>query len=126
MADGREQDRLTVYYDSLCLLCTSQAARWRRSGALDKGLELVPLDEAPATPGGPSRDDLRAVIHVRSGDRWLKGAKALRAVYQALGNRPMAALLSVGLGLGLADPLYAILARYRMHIPVSRRARPQS
>ncbi len=115
-----DRDRVTVYYDGECPICTAAADGWR-PGAKVYGLELVALQDAPPLEGGPSEEQLRAAIHVYGEGGWLRGAKALQAVYRRLGNRPMAALLTIGIALGLADPVYRLVARHRMHIPLPRR-----
>lgn len=111
-----ENTDLTVYFDGACPICTAAADGWRE-GADAAGLVLMPVQEATRAPDMPNREALMTEIHVHSKDGWLRGARALRAVYRRLGNRPMAALLSIGIALGLADPVYRLVARFRMHLP---------
>ncbi len=113
-------DHLTVYYDGTCPICTAAADGWRE-GADEKGLVLQPLQDARPLQGGPSLEQLETAIHVQGPEGWLRGARALRAVYARLGNRPMALLLSLGIAIGIAEPIYALVARHRMHLPSGRR-----
>jgi predicted DCC family thiol-disulfide oxidoreductase YuxK len=115
-----DRDLMTVYYDGECPVCTAAAESWRHKANVDR-LEIVALQDAPPLAGGPSDEDLRTAIHVRGKDGWLRGAKALLAVYRQLGNRPMATLLAVGIAFGVADPIYRLIARHRMQIPLPRR-----
>lgn len=114
-----DNDRLAVYYDGACPLCSAAADGWR-SGADRSGLVLCPLQEFAPPKDGPSSEDLQRAIHVHGPDGWLSGAHALRAVYRRLGNRPMTALLTLGIALGVADPVYRLLARHRTHVPLPR------
>ncbi|MDA8346619.1 MAG: DUF393 domain-containing protein [Thermaerobacter sp.] len=120
MADA---EQLTVYYDGTCPICTSAADGWRKD-ADACGLVLLPLQDAQEPPDGPTKQQLLTAIHVQGPDGWLRGAKALRAVYRRLGNWPMTLLLTLGIAFGIADPLYRLVARYRMHLPVPRRGKP--
>lgn len=109
-------DDMKVYYDGSCPICTAAANGWQ-DRADEKGIVLQLLQDATLEAGEPTRQELESAIHVRSAGGWLRGARALRAIYERLGNRPMTLLLSVGIALRIADPIYALIARHRMHLP---------
>lgn len=117
-----DQDEMTVFYDGDCPVCAAAAESWQ-PGAGSRGLKVIALQDAPDRDGGPTDEDLREAIHVHAKGGWLRGARALLAVYRRLGNRPMTMLLSLGVALGVADPIYNLVARNRMHIPILRRKR---
>ena len=109
-------ERLEVFYDGTCKLCRAAADAWRRE---DSGwhLDLRPL-QADLPPDAPDRSRLEEAIHVRDGSGWHSGARAILAIYRRLpGGRLPALLLRAGIALGIADPIYRLIARHRAHLP---------
>lgn len=116
---------LDVFYDGACSLCTAAAQNWRQ-GDTQGVLRLHPL-QAELPHDAPDRSQLEAAIHVRTQDGWQTGARALLAIYRRLpGGRLPATFLRLGIALGIAEPLYRLVARHRAHLPAGllRRRRP--
>ena len=107
---------LDVFYDGACDLCRAAAESWRQSDGQGR-LSLHPL-QAELPDDAPDRGQLAAVIHVRSASGWQGGARALLAIYRRLPRgRLVACLLRLGIALGIADPIYRLVARHRTHLP---------
>lgn len=81
-----QNDRVQVYYDGACPLCTREIAFYRsRSGAED--IEWIDVANAPAEalPEGLSRDQALSRFHVRTArGRMVSGAMAFATVWAAL------------------------------------------
>ena len=118
------KEPLEVYYDGDCDLCSAAAKTWRRTDQHAR-LEFRPLQgDLPA--GAPGRARLEQAIHVHGPEGWQSGAKALLAIYRRLpGGRLPATILSLGIALGIADPLYRLVARHRAHLPAWLARRPE-
>jgi predicted DCC family thiol-disulfide oxidoreductase YuxK len=92
MTDARVQaepvacgERMTVYYDGSCPLCTAEIGHYRK---LDKGGAVAFADvSSPAAQPGPdlARADAMARFHVRMEDgRLLSGAAAFAALWRTM------------------------------------------
>ena len=109
-------ERLEVYYDGTCELCCAAADAWRREDS-GRCLDLQPL-QAELPPDAPDRSRLEEAIHVRDSSGWHSGARAVLAIYRRLpGGWLPALLLRAGIALGIADPVYRLIARHRAHLP---------
>ncbi len=109
-------ERLEVYYDGTCELCRAAADAWRRDDSARR-LDLQPL-QAELPLDAPQRSRLEEEIHVRDGSGWHSGARAILAIYRRLpGGWLPALLLRAGIALGIADPVYRLIARHRAHLP---------
>ncbi len=111
-----QHDRLEVFYDGSCALCRTTAHAWQRED-VEGRLLLRPLQEALPSDA-PDRGLLELEIHVRSAEGWQSGAKALLAIYRRLPRgQLMALIVRVGIAVGVAEPLYRLIARHRAHLP---------
>ena len=118
------REPLDVFYDGACPLCVAAARSWRE-GEQAGLLCLRPL-QGDLPPGAPDRSLLSREIHAHGPSGWLSGARALLAVYHRLtgpGAAAMALALRLGIAVGVADPLYRLLARHRSHLPALARLR---
>jgi predicted DCC family thiol-disulfide oxidoreductase YuxK len=69
-------DRLVVYVDADCGIC-SLAATWLRRSDVRRRLRVVALQDAPVDASVPARERLAETLHARDGDgSWWTGAAA--------------------------------------------------
>lgn len=109
-----DEDPVEVYYDAGCPLCTAAAGALSEQDSLG-ALRLLPTQAAP--PEAPPAVAMLQRIHVRAEGRWLSGARALeRALRELPGTRALRLLIRLGLALHVAEPVYDLVARHRLHL----------
>lgn len=109
-----DSDAVEIYYDSQCLLCSAAAGALAGKDTLGS-LRLLPTEDAP--PDAPPAHAMLRRIHVRADGQWLSGARALeRAMRELPGTRLMRLVIRLGLFMHVADPIYDLIARNRMHL----------
>ncbi|WP_343629807.1 DUF393 domain-containing protein [Roseateles sp.] len=110
---------LTIYFDGACPICMAEM----RNLMLRNVDQLLRFEDIAAPgfselPPGTTMPDLLALLHVRRADgQVVKGAPALRLVYDGARLRGLARLMGAPGLRGFCDWAYPILARNRYRIP---------
>ncbi len=109
-------EKLTVYYDGACPVCSREIATYRRA----RGAEAIEFVDAaacaaPALGEGLSRDAALAAMHVRRPDGSLvQGARAFGEIWGRLpAFRPLGWLMRLPGAGWVADRGYAAFLRVR-------------
>jgi predicted DCC family thiol-disulfide oxidoreductase YuxK len=75
---------LTVFYDGGCPVCRAEIAQYRRTPGAER-CHWVDANQHSAGPGGPSRQQLLARLHVLDAEgRWHSGAAAFAQLWRRL------------------------------------------
>ena len=110
---------LTVYFDGSCPLCAAEMRNLMLRN-VDQLLrfENIAAPGFDALPPGATMAEMMDLMHVKRADgRVVKGAAALRLVYDGARLRGLARLMGAPGLRGLCDWAYPILARNRYRIP---------
>lgn len=109
---------ITMYYDSHCPLCHTEAVRMHRRRP--DAVQITAVDDAlpELEAAGISRVQAMTYLCVRdSNGGWHTHMNAIRLLYRSAGLNTLANLLALPPLKQLADLLYPVLARHRYRIP---------
>lgn len=109
---------ITMYYDSHCPLCHTEAVRMHRRRP--DAVQITAVDDAlpELEAAGISRVQAMTYLCVRdSNGGWHTHMDAIRLLYRSAGLNTLANLLAFPSVKQLADLLYPVLARNRYRIP---------
>lgn len=109
---------ITMYYDSHCPLCQTEAVRMHRRRP--DAVQITAVDDAlpELEAAGISRVQAMTYLCVRdSKGGWHTHMDAIRLLYRSAGLHTLAGLLAFPPVKWLGDRLYPVLARNRYRIP---------